>query len=128
MADKGAQTIGGTVGWLGYAYNYSRVQHWSMFGYPAASPWTGEIMVQTDASYSNESDPGCVEGPATTGIGYRQTGGCSGGPWIKTYRPQQSGSNNYINGVNSYKYTLEPNRIYSPYFDDGFKSLFDNCL
>ena len=117
VSDVGGKTLAGTVGNLGYAYNYSRLQHWSMHGYPAASPWTGAIQVKTGASYSNTVDPGCLSGPATTGAGTRQTGGSSGGPWIKTYRPQQSGSNNYVNGVNSYIYIAYPLRVYSPYFD-----------
>lgn len=121
--DIGGLMLSQTVGNLGFAWNLSRLQHWSNHGYPAAAPWTGKIQVKTGASYSKDEDPGCLSGPNTTGVGWRQSGGASGGPWLLTYRPQQFGANNYANGVNSYTYTTpsEPLRIYGPYFDQSVK-------
>lgn len=122
VSDLGGSTLAATVGHLGFSWNHSRLQHWSMHGYPSSSPWVGSIQVKTGASYSNTVDPGCISGPSTTGAGTRQTPGCSGGPWIRTYRPQQWGANNYANGVFSYYYTASPLRMYSPYFDTSVKT------
>jgi hypothetical protein len=46
------------------------------------------------------------------------TGGCSGGPWVMGF-----GSNNYVNGHNSYRPNNQPLEIYSPYFGDNAHSL-----
>ena len=110
------QTVGGLkisqkVGWLGFAWNFSRSQTWHSIGYPAESPFNGQRMWDDQASYAND---GSVPGsPATVGIGCSMTGGCSGGPWIMGF-----GAGNYVNGHNSYRPTSQPLEIYSPYFDD----------
>lgn len=114
VSDKAGYRIDQRTGHLGFAWNWSRYQLWNMFGYPAASPYTGKYLVQTQASYAGRD---CSVSPCTTAIGSRQTGGCSGGPWIVIYRLMVSGSCNYANGVNSYYYTNRPRTIYSPYFD-----------
>jgi V8-like Glu-specific endopeptidase len=122
VSDKNALKLSQTVGYLGFAYGGSRVRHWNTFGYPAGSPYNGASMVNTEASYSKTDT---APNPDTTGIGTNQTGGCSGGPWIYTYKPATTGACNYANGVNSYVYIspAEPYRIYSPYFDTSVNSL-----
>jgi len=118
VTDKAGVKLSARVGWLGFAWNYSRVQHWNMFGYPAAAPYNGAYLVTTQASYSN-TDTSMLP-VNTTGIVTRQTGGCSGGPWIVNY-----GTGYYANGVNSYLYTTpaQPYRIYSSYFDTAVNSM-----
>ncbi len=114
VTDIGGLKLSQKVGYLGFAYNYSRVQMWNMFGYPAAAPYNGAWLVTTQASYARtDTSPE----PDTKGMGFSQTGGCSGGPWIKNFKHGISGANNYANGVNSYIYTNQPLLIYSPHFD-----------
>lgn len=103
------------VGWLGFAWNFTRIQCWNMFGYPAAAPWTGAFMVTTQACYSRSD---IVRNPDTQGIGTTQTGGCSGGPWIKNFM-----NGDFANGVNSYVYTANPLEIFSPYFDTAVNNM-----
>jgi hypothetical protein len=63
----------------------------------------------------------------TFGIGCDTTGGTSGGPLIKNFA-NNAASNNYVNGVNSYKYTsTQPKALYSPYFGANALAIF-NCL
>jgi len=127
---QGGQTIEARVGGFGWLYNAPRTQHWSIFGYPAAGSWSGSAMVLSESSWNLNDAPNCVVGdPTTMGAGWGQAGGASGGPWIVKYRPQQGGANNYVNGVNSYGYTTpdQPLQIYSPYFGDNWKSLYDLC-
>jgi len=126
VSDINGVKLSSRIGWLGHAWNQSRVQHFTALGYPAAAPWNGSIMVLTDASYAHEDSPGCT--PNTTGIGTRQTPGSSGGPWVITYRPQQAGASNYANGVFSYFYTGEPRQLFSPYFDQEVKDAIDLAL
>jgi V8-like Glu-specific endopeptidase len=117
VEDHGGVKLSHKVGNLGFAYNQSKILHWSMFGYPAESPWTGEVMVETEASYATVDT---AETPNTTGIGTTQTGGCSGGPWITNFAPGLNETNkNLANGVNSYTLGDEDLLIYAPYFDGG---------
>lgn len=130
VANKNAngKSITQVVGNFGFIYNAPRKQHWHIFGYPAAGSWSGEVIIASAASYNLDDTPdGCT--PATMGAGWGQAGGSSGGPWVHIYKPQQSGNNNYINGVNSYFYTNpdQPLQIYSPYFGNEWKSLYDVC-
>jgi hypothetical protein len=97
-----------------------------MFGYPADAPYDGKWLVTTQASYSRQDTS---ETPNTTAIGTKQTGGCSGGPWLKNFIHGASGACNYANGVNSYIYTAKPLEIYSPYIDSWVKTnLYDPAM
>jgi V8-like Glu-specific endopeptidase len=111
--------ISQVVGWLGFAWNWSRFQHWHELGYPAASPFNGQRMQEVEASYAY-SDAGLKCDPKPVGTGSDLTGGSSGGPWIWMF-----GRGNYLNGNNSYRYSNKPQEMYSPYFDNGAKSLWD---
>ena len=114
--NNAGQKLSLKVGNLGFAWNQTRnKQHWDAFGYPAQSPWDGREMVQTEAEWARDDNPGCT--PSTVGIGSGQRPGCSGGPWVRVFYPNAVGTNNYANGVFSYYYTNQPNGMYSPYFD-----------
>jgi hypothetical protein len=54
------------------------------------------------------------------GIGCDMTGGSSGGGWVTD--PSAAG---YLNGLNSYKYSNQPNVMYGPYFGDTIKALYE---
>lgn len=84
-------------------------------------------MVVSATSWNLDDSPACVSGPNTLGVGWGLSGGASGGPWVLNYKPQQAGSNNYINGVSSYVYNDQPEQIYGPYFGAEFASLRDYC-
>ncbi len=78
-------------------------------------------MVETEASYAYDGNPGCS--PKPVGIGCDMTGGCSGGPWV-----WQFGTKNYLNGNNSYRNSSKTKEIFSPYFGKHAKSLWDTLL
>ena len=112
------QKISQVVGALGFAWNMSKQKLWFDMGYPAAYPFTGNYQVICAASFAyNDKSLGS---PYPTGIGCDMTGGCSGGPWILAF-----GSGNYLNGQNSYRYTDHPKELFSPYYGDAAKSLYD---
>jgi hypothetical protein len=117
VKDHDGAKLSKAVGNLGFAYGQSRIRHWSMFGYPAEEPWTGKVMVETEASYAAM---GTTYTPNTTGIGTTQLGGCSGGPWIMNFAPGRHGKqDNLANGVNSYSPEKQDLWIFSSYFDSG---------
>lgn len=109
------------VGWLGFAWNWSRTQHWVATGYPAARPFNGKRQIITAASHAYNGNVG--RNPAPVGIGCDMTGGCSGGPWIWRF-----GAGNYLNGDNSYRRSNKPKELYSPYFGNAARSLHKALL
>ena len=114
------KTIGQTVGYLGYAYNFSRVQSWWLLGYPQAAPFNGALMWACTSSYAYDS-PFYSGGPAPMVAGCDQTGGTSGGPWIMKF-----GSANYLNSVNSHRATARPQELAGPYANLDTKTvIFD---
>lgn len=112
-----ANKIGNVTGWVGRAWNWNDVPEMT-FGYPAASPFPGNIIEQTASVdwYDVDFTSG---GPASKVIGSDLTGGSSGGGWFLSWRApgaeiadtdgndntDPAGGNNgpYINGVNSHK-------------------------
>jgi V8-like Glu-specific endopeptidase len=118
--DKGTSKLHDKIGYLGYKANVSRNQTWNAFGYPQAAPFDGKKLTYCKAAYATSDTQ---FSPDTIGIGCDMTGGSSGGPWILNYTPGQSGSFNYINGLNSYKYDSQPKAMYSPYFGNEFLDL-----
>ncbi|MBD0347070.1 MAG: trypsin-like serine protease [Coleofasciculus sp. Co-bin14] len=118
--DKSGKKLHDTVGYLGYKANLSRNQTWYAFGYPAASPFDGKKLAYCKAAYATSDSS---VSPATIGIGCNMTGGSSGGPWLVSYGAGKTGAVNYINGLNSYGYSNQPNAMYSPYFGKNFLDL-----
>ncbi len=112
-------TLGGHTGWLGFAWNQSRNQHWVALGYPQGAPFAGGKMIMAASAYGYDDDwpPDATLGVA---MGSDLTGGSSGGPWIISYGltgQVAGGGNNYINGHNDWKWNTEPEAMVSPYFD-----------
>lgn len=115
---RGGRKISQVVGWLGFAWNWSRYQHWCQLGYPAAAPYDGKKLIENDSSYAYNGTPGCS--PPTVGVGSDLTGGSSGGPWVLNF-----GTGNHVNGHQSYRHSNKPKEMFSPYFNNNAKSLFD---
>lgn len=111
------KTLGKTVGYLGVAWNFSREQNWWLLGYPQAAPFNGKTMWACNSSYAYDS-PFYSGGPAPMAVGCDQTGGTSGGPWIKNF-----GSGNYVNSVNSHRATARPLELAGPYADTDVNTI-----
>lgn len=112
-----ANKIGNNTGWVGRAWNWNDVPEMT-FGYPAGSPFPGNVIQQTASVdwYDVDFTSG---GPASKVIGSDLTGGSSGGGWFLSWRApgaevvdtdnnpntDPAGANNgpFINGVNSHK-------------------------
>jgi hypothetical protein len=129
----GGVRIGDRIGFLGFAANIARQQHWHLHGYPAGArnlaqtppgaQFDGEHHEICSATFATNDQPGRATDPPTIGVGCDKTGGTSGGPWVVNFSGV-GGATNTINGNNSYRYTCgtcPPNnlRLYSPYFTTG---------
>jgi hypothetical protein len=108
------RTLGNAVGWDGFAWNQSATQRFHAFGYPAESPYTGNIMIQASATTAAQVTWSGGAGQPLIGIGNPMTGGSSGGAWDIDWTPTNAG---YINGHNDYKFFSQPKAMYSPYQD-----------
>jgi hypothetical protein len=113
-APRQDRILGNLVGWDGFAWNWGTDEQFVTFGYPAASPYNGESMIE-DIAASAVLDTGIGgAGSPPIGIGSPLTGGSSGGAWNVDWSDSGPG---YINGHNDYKYSSQPLAMYSPYQD-----------
>lgn len=104
----------GSLGWMA---NYPPNQGpYKSIGYPA-SPVPGHNF---NGRHMWQCTGGYIKGNNPLQMHNNMTGGCSGGPWVVTRNRRV-----YGNGLNSFRYTTEPNTMYSPYFGDGFISLYN---
>lgn len=124
LNDWNGQKLSDVVGSLGFAYNQNNGLHWLNMGYPSAAPFNGGTQQICAASfaYSDTSMPG----PAPVAMGCDMTRGSSGGPWIMDFSGQAGG--NYLNGNNSYRYSIHPEELFSPYFGSDAKLLYDELV
>lgn len=100
--------LAGVVGARGYETGRSRKAKFQIFGYPAGA--LGGEELRTCLTHGLGSDPltNPFSGPPTVPASCDMAGGSSGGAWIA--------DGQYIDGVTSYGYSNNLNRLYSPYF------------
>ena len=109
------RTLGQSVGWDGFAWNFSVNEQFVAFGYPAASPYNGKNLVEDiGATAGQDGNIGGANATRPIVIGNPMTGGSSGGAWNIGWNTNGPG---YINGHNDYKYSNQPLAMYSPYQD-----------
>ena len=123
--NSSGKMISQVVGNLGFSYNLSREQLWFNFGYPTYTPFDGrwQFICTGPFAYNDNS----LNEPYPVGMGCDMTRGSSGGPWIKDFSGV-AGSANFLNGNNSYRYTSRPEEMFSPYFGDAAKTLWDQMM
>jgi len=119
------QTISEVVGSLGFAYNQDSGLHWLNIGYPSAAPFDGKTQQLCAGSFAYADTS--VPAPFPVAMGCDMTQGSSGGPWILNFSGQ-FGQTNFINGNNSYRYSYHPKELFSPYFGDAAKTLYDELI
>ena len=116
------QSLENVVGGRGIVFNQATSQGYRSYGYPAqatsAHSFDGTRLWACDSSPPIADSPTTASGPNTLGIGCDMTAGSSGGGWVT------NPSSGYLNGVNSYKYTSQPNMMYGPYFGSTIQSLY----
>ena len=96
------------VGARGYATGRSRLAVFQIFGYPAAALKGEELRSCQAKGLGSDGLTFHFVGPPTVPSSCDMAGGSSGGAWIV--------DGEYIDGVTSYGYAANPNRLYSPYF------------
>ncbi len=106
------QAVLGRMGWVAnIPANQGTIDS---IGYPASPVagynFDGQRMWHCLGQYLSGSNP--------VKMANNMTGGCSGGPWTVFFRGQSR-----ANGLNSFRWTNEPETMNSPYFGQGFLNL-----
>ena len=96
------------VGGRGYVTERSRESIFEIFGYPAAALRGEELRSCDSHGLGSDMLTDRFSGPPTMPGSCDMAGGSSGGAWIV--------EGQYIDGVTSYGYTGNPNRLYTSYF------------
>ena len=123
--NSSGKMISQVVGNLGFSYNLSSEQLWFNFGYPTYTPFDGKWQFICTGPFAYNDNN--LNGPYPVGMGCDMTRGSSGGPWIKDFSGV-AGSANFLNGNNSYRYTGHPQEMFSPYFGDAAKTLWNQLM
>jgi hypothetical protein len=90
------------------------------FGYPHAFPYDG-----TDLIYCNGRDKADAFGSGDYGLRCDMTGGSSGGPWFVKFNTDTGEGR--LNSVNSFKYSIDPNTMYGPYFGSEIETTYNTA-
>ena len=125
LNDWNNQTISDVVGSLGFAYNQGSGLHWMNIGYPSSAPFDGKTQQICAGSFAYADTS--VPAPNPVAMGCDMTQGSSGGPWILSFSGQ-FGQTNFVNGNNSYRYSYHPKELFSPYFGNSAKTLYDELI
>lgn len=116
-------TLSQFVGSLGFAYNMDNSLHWMNIAYPSALPFNGSTQQICAGSFAYADTS--ISAPSPVAMGCDMTSGSSGGPWILNFGGSV-GSQNLLNGNNSYRYGSHPEELFSPDFDSDAKSLWND--
>ncbi|MFB0834772.1 trypsin-like serine peptidase [Arthrobacter halodurans] len=119
VSPRNGQNLADVVGASGLSFNAARGQTYKAFGYPAASPFTGQKLISCTGPASN--DPYNPQF-AAQGIPCDMTGGSSGGPWFLG-----TSSSGYQNTVNSYGYGSRSTVMYGPYWGSVVQSTYQTA-
>ena len=114
LAPNAGVRIADQLGAQGLMWNQSANYWASAFGYPAVSPYTGQVLVRADGNTADEGD-------GTIYMYSGLTGGSSGGPWLRNFDENWG----YVNGHNDFIYTASPSWMYSPYYGAQVASLYE---
>jgi hypothetical protein len=110
------QRIQDVVGSQGIAWNLSRRQTFTAYGYPAAGTFDGQSLWACHSRYGWSDD---IPGPNPMAIGCNLSYGSSGGGWII-----ELADGSYLNSVNSYSHVGQRHVMYGPYFGDAAANLY----
>ena len=101
-------TLASVVGARGFETGRSRHTKFQIFGYPAGASGGEELRTCRTHGLGSDSLTNIFKGPPTIPASCNMADGSSGGAWIA--------DDQYVNGVTSYGYSGNFDRLYSPYF------------
>jgi len=118
VAPLNGKYLSNVVGSQSIGFNLARGKQVYAFGYPAESPYTGEVLDYAAGITGKDT----VGGTNDLSIKTNMTGGCSGGPWLQNFNAS-TGVGTQVS-VNSFGYNGQPNVLYGPYFGSVIKNTY----
>ena len=119
VAANSAGTLTDVVGGVGWAYNQSPTQTFYAYGYPAGHPFDGQSRQSCGPATGKSWKHG---GGTVVSIPCNMTGGSSGGPWFI-----QLDGHWYLNGHNDFGSSIQPDHMFSPYYDDTWYAMYQKA-
>lgn len=113
------QSVETAVGSLGVAFDAACNQTYTQFGYPAETPYNGELLYSHTAGYAGADTTGSFA-PVPMKIASDFTRGASGGPWAIGIG---SGAPTVLS-LTAYGYANQPGYLYGPYFGEAAKKAY----
>ncbi len=111
MADLNGRSLTQVTGSYPIAFNLGYGLKFDAYGYPAASPFNGQSLYKCSGTAGRDT----LGGTADHRLACDMTGGSSGGGWI---------TGGKLNSVNSFKYSIDKNSMYGPYFGSTEQSVY----
>ena len=116
---KTGQSVEATVGALAIAFEQSREQTYTQWGYPGESPYNGEILYSHTTPYAGV-DPFYPPAVRPIKIASDFTAGASGGPW--TIGPASAPT---VLSLTDYYYEGDPRHLYGAYFGSAARKVYE---
>ncbi|HVW47666.1 MAG TPA: hypothetical protein VHA76_11470 [Solirubrobacterales bacterium] len=110
-------SVEATVGSLAIAFERSREQVYTQWGYPGEAPYDGQVLYRNTAPYGG-FDP--IYSPAPIKIASDFTAGASGGPW--TIGPTSAPT---VLSLTDYYYEGDPHHLYGAYFGSVARQVYE---
>jgi hypothetical protein len=120
--DEG-ESVEEAVGSFGVGFDQPCEQTYTQFGYPAESPYSGELLYSHTAAYAGADTSGGFT-PVPMKIASDFTRGASGGPWaigVGTSMPT-------VLSLTAYGYESQPGYLYGPYFGEAAKKTYSAAI
>jgi V8-like Glu-specific endopeptidase len=118
---KTGQSVEATVGALAIAFEQPREQTYTQWGYPAESPYNGEILYSHTTPYAGV-DPSYLPAMRPIKIASDFTAGASGGPW--TIGPASAPT---VLSLTDYYYENDPRHLYGAYFGSAARKVYETA-
>jgi V8-like Glu-specific endopeptidase len=109
------------VGSLGIAFDQACSQTYTQYGYPAESPYNGEILYSHVAAYAG-TDTNSAILPRPVKIASDFTRGASGGPWTIGSSDAPT-----VLSLTAYGYEGQPGYLYGPYFGEAARKAYERA-
>ena len=107
-------SIANYLGAQGIKWNQGAKYKAAAFGYPQASPFNGQYLYRANDTTTDYGD-------GTIYMYSGMTGGSSGGPWFRSF----NGKWGYVNGHNDFIYREAPLYMFSPYYGNQVRELYN---
>jgi hypothetical protein len=119
LRDQEGKSLKAAVGSLGIGFDGTCNQVYTQFGYPAESPYSGELLYSHTAPYAGADTSGSFF-PVPLKIASDFTRGASGGPWAVGIG---SGAPTVLS-LTAYGYANQPGYLFGPYFGEAAKKAY----